>query len=232
MTLWHDTLACDWRWILSRFDKEVAINNLSGKWRSVFILLILALGLVNCSDDIPALRHLPKNAVILAFGDSLTAGNGVVKADSYPAVISKETGFKVINAGVPGEITAAGVLRLPGLLHRYSPDLVIICHGGNDILRRLSLAQAEANLRKMVSAARESGADVILVAVPQFSVWGKVPEFYARVAHDFNIPLQADMLADLERDPRMKSDAVHLNAAGYRQLAKAIISLLSEAGAF
>ena len=209
---------------------EVAINNIN-KWRSVLIILILAFGLVNCSDT-PVLKQLPEDAVILAFGDSLTAGNGVTQINSYPAVISQETGFKVINAGLPGEITAAGVLRLPGLLQRYNPDMVIICHGGNDILRRLSLQQAEANLRKMVSDVKEYGADVVLVAVPKFSVWGKVPDFYARVAQDFNIPLQADMLSELERDPQMKSDAVHLNASGYRQLAKAIISLMSEAGAF
>ena len=115
---------------------------------------------------------------------------------------------------------------------KYNPDLVIICHDGNDILRRLSLKQAEANLRKMVSDVKESGADVVLVAVPQFSVWGKVPDFYARVAQDFNIPLQEDILSELERDPQMKSDSVHLNVSGYRQLAKAIISLMSEAGAF
>ena len=64
------------------------------------------------------------------------AGNGVAQINSYPAVFSQETGYKVINAGLPGEITAAGVLRLLGLLQRYNPDLVIICHGGNDILRR------------------------------------------------------------------------------------------------
>ncbi len=195
------------------------------RWQFV---LTSAFGLVNCRDT-PVLRNLPEVAVILAFGDSLTAGNGVVRTDSYPAVISQETGFKVINAGRPGEITAAGVLRLPTLLQRYSPDLVIICHGGNDILRRLSLPQAEANLCKMVAEVKESGVDIILVAVPQFSVWGKVPDFYARVAEDFHVPLQADILSELERDLRMKSDAVHLNVAGYRQFAKSIISLMSEA---
>jgi lysophospholipase L1-like esterase len=209
---------------------EVFIKNIN-KWQSVLIILILVFGLVNCGDT-PALKQFPEDAVILAFGDSLTAGNGVTQINSYPAVISQETGLKVINAGLPGEVTAAGVLRLPGLLRRYNPDLVIICHGGNDILRRLSLKQAEANLRKMVSDVKESGADVVLVAVPQFSVWGKVPDFYARVAQDFNIPLQTDILSELERDSQMKSDAVHLNASGYRQLAKAIISLMSEAGAF
>ena len=204
---------------------------ISTKLRLVLFILILSFVITNCSDT-PELRPLSKDAVILAFGDSLTAGNGVVKANSYPAVISQETGFKVINVGVSGEITAAGVKRLPGLLQRYNPDLVIICHGGNDILRRLSLKQAETNLRKMVSAVKKSGADVVLVAVPQFSIWGKVPEFYDSVAQDFNVPLQANILSDLERDPRMKSDAIHLNVAGYRKLAEAIISLMNKAGAF
>ena len=207
------------------------LSIISAKFYSVLFILILVFTLVSCGDT-PKLKQLPENAVVLAFGDSLTAGNGVTQINSYPDVISQKTGLKVINAGLPGEITAAGVLRLPGLLQRYNPDMVIICHGGNDILRRMSLQKVEANLSEMVSTVKECGADVVLVAVPQFSVWGKVPDFYARVAHNFNIPLQADMLSDLERNPQMKSDAVHLNVAGYRKLAEAIICLLSEAGAF
>ncbi len=65
---------------------EVVIKNIN-KWQSFLIILILAFGVVNCSDS-PALKQLPEDAVILAFGDSLTAGNGVARINSYPAIIA------------------------------------------------------------------------------------------------------------------------------------------------
>ena len=99
------------------------------------MLAALAAG---CRDRTPRLQPLPAHAVILAFGDSLTAGNGAPRASSYPVILQQLTGWQTINAGAPGEISAEGVIRLPGLLQRYHPDLVVLCHGGNDLLRRIA----------------------------------------------------------------------------------------------
>ena len=194
------------------------------------LLLVIAWLVLGCGEA-SKLRSLPGDAVVLAFGDSLTLGVGVSRESSYPAVLARVTGLTVINAGVPGEVTAAGVKRLPRLLREHEPDLVIICHGGNDILRRQSMEVAEANLRAMVQHSKSMNVDVVLVAVPELRLLGSPPGFYEQVARDFNVPIEANILGDLVRDREMKSDHVHLNRVGYQKLAEAISDTLHEFGA-
>lgn len=183
-----------------------------------------------CSKK-PGLQALSADGVILAFGDSLTYGTGVQPEDSYPSALAELTGLTVINAGIPGEITAEGLQRLPEQLKNHRPTLVIICHGGNDILRKLPFDQAEKNLRAMIQLSRDAGAEVVLIGVPKFGVWKSSPDFYARVADDLKVPLEGIILPELEFDPAMKSDPIHLNEQGYRKLAEALTRLLKKQGA-
>ena len=67
---------------------------------------------------------------MLAFGDSLTAGFGAAAQQSYPEVLENLALLNIINAGVSGELSAAGLQRLPALLAQHQPKLVIICHAG------------------------------------------------------------------------------------------------------
>jgi len=103
----------------------------------VFLLLAITTSvfLLSCSSG-AKLPRLASDAVILAFGDSLTFGTGALPAESYPAVLQNLVRRWVGNAGVPGEVTAVGLSRLPPLLDNAKPALPILCHGGNDLLRR------------------------------------------------------------------------------------------------
>ena len=96
--------------------------------------------------------------VIVAFGDSLTYGTGAAENESYPAVLAQLTGRNVVRSGVPGEITAQALQRLPGVLGEHKPKLVIVCLGGNDMLRKVSEAETIANLRAIVRKVKDSGA--------------------------------------------------------------------------
>ena len=193
--------------------------------------LLCAAALLTGCDDGPELRRLGPDAVILAFGDSLTHGTGASPETSYPARLEASIGRRVVNAGIPGETSAEGLKRLPVLLEREQPDLVILTHGGNDLLRKLDLAQAERNLRDMVGLARASGAEVVLVGVPRPGLFLGTAEHYERVATDLALPFEDEVLADVLGDNAMKSDAVHPNAAGYARMAEAIEEVLREAGA-
>ncbi len=188
--------------------------------RSLFALLLLFT--VCACDKAPTIRPLSESAVILAFGDSLTHGNGAPPGEAYPDVLAGLLKRTVINAGVPGEVSAAGLERLPHLLAEHRPQLVILCHGGNDFLQRLDRERTAANLAAMIERCRASGADVILVGVPEFGFVLKPPKFYRELAERFALPYDAEIVSDLLGDRDYKSDTIHPNAAGYRRLAEAV----------
>ena len=187
--------------------------------------------LTACGDEPVALPALAPDAVILAFGDSLTYGTGARDDQSYPAVLAGGTGRKVINAGVPGEETAGGLRRLPGLLDRYRPNLLILSHGGNDILRKRDATIIEANIREMIRASRERNIPVVMIAVPNVGLFLSPADFYEDIATDMQVPIENDILADVLGDNRYKSDYVHPNAAGYARIADALQALLTKHGA-
>jgi lysophospholipase L1-like esterase len=168
---------------------------------------------------------------VLAFGDSLTYGTGAPKGKSYPDVLADLIGRDVVNAGVPGEVTADGLRRLGGVLEKVSPRLVVLCHGGNDMLRKKNLSAAESNLRSMIQTIRATGASVVMLGVPKPGVFLSTAEFYERIAEDMQVPIEADIVPDLLGDRQYKSDTVHPNARGYAKLAAAIDALLRERGA-
>ena len=193
-----------------------------------FALLFLVSLLVGCGGSSDSLTPLPDDAVILAFGDSLTFGTGTTPDKSYPAVLQELSGRKVVNAGIPGELSAQGLARLPGLLDAHRPDLLILIHGGNDILRKKSLEQAADNLRKMIALARAKGAEVVMMAVPNPTLILSPADFYASVAEETGVPIEIDALADILQLPSNKSDTIHPNAKGYRKMAESLYALLED----
>ncbi|MDA3946364.1 MAG: arylesterase [Helicobacteraceae bacterium] len=175
-------------------------------------------------------EHLGKDAVVLAFGDSLTYGYGAV-AQAYPTQLQTLIGRRVVNAGVSGEVSVTGLKRLPKLLERYRPSLVILCHGGNDILRRYSKEALKANLIKMIELSHQSGAEVLLVGVPGFGLLGlsTVP-LYEEVSLAQNVLYEGNILEKIESDNSLKSDQIHPNALGYGLMAEAFAAVLRENG--
>jgi len=182
-------------------------------------------------DTGPKLDALAPDAVILAFGNSLTFGTGARPAQSYPAVLAELTGRDVINAGAPGEVSKTGLKRLPRLVERHEPDLVVICHGGNDLLRRLGDEQLEQNLRDMVMMLREGDIAVVMLGVPEPGLFLSSADVYEEVADDLDVPLEDDIVPDLLGDNQFKSDQIHPNAKGYRRMAEAVHQLLVDSGA-
>ena len=175
-------------------------------------------------------QTIGQDAVVLAFGDSLTYGNGAV-AQAYPVQLQTLIGRKVINAGVSGEVSAQGLRRLPKLLEMYEPSLVILCHGGNDILRRSSKEKLKANLIAMIELSRKSGAQVLLVGVPGFGLLGlsTVP-LYEEVAEEQNVLYEGAVLEKIENETSLKSDRIHPNSLGYGLMAEAFAEVLRTYG--
>jgi acyl-CoA thioesterase I len=191
---------------------------------SLVILLTAA-----CSTSYPA-AELPADGVILAFGDSITYGTGAGREDAYPQVLEQLTGRRVINGGVPGETTAEGLKHLPALLDAERPDLLILCLGGNDFLRKLDDREVEKNVAAMVKLARGRGVEVVLIGVPRVGVVLKTHPLYYRIAKEQKVPLEGKVLQRILSERSLRANYIHPNAEGYRQLAEAVVELLAKTG--
>jgi lysophospholipase L1-like esterase len=195
------------------------------------LFLVLVLAAAAACGDKTRLSRLPDDAVVLAFGDSLTYGTGAAESESYPAQLEKLIGRRVVRAGVPGEVTAQALERLPGALDEHAPRLLLLCIGGNDFLRRLGNAQAEANVREMVKLARSRGVDVLLIGTPEPGFSVTPPAFYAGIAKQFALPYEASVVGEVLRDASLKADPIHPNARGYGVVAGRIAEQLRKSGA-
>jgi lysophospholipase L1-like esterase len=196
----------------------------------LFALILIALGVAGCGKKI-TLTPLKADATILAFGDSLTFGTGAPPESSYPAILKSLVGRNVVSLGVPGEVSRDGLARLAVALDEVKPQLLILCHGGNDFLRKQPEADVVANVRAMVKLARDQNIDVLLIGTPKPGFGISVPDFYTAIAKEFSIPIEAEILTNILTDNSLKSDLIHPNAAGYKKLAERIAQLLKKAGA-
>ncbi len=202
--------------------------NIKNTLSVIIVILILLNG---CGDETPRLSPLSSDAVILAFGDSLTHGNGAKENESYPAVLQKLSGRKVINAGVSGEETEPGLRRLSGVLVQHQPRLLILCHGGNDMLHKKDMNKMESNIRGMIQLAKDKNIPVVLLGVPKPGLFLSSFGVYKKIADSNGVVFIEDLIPEVLGDKSLKSDTVHPNKEGYRVMAENIYSVLKETGA-
>jgi len=190
----------------------------------IFLLLLLLLS-QGCGRQ-PKIAKLSGSSVVVAFGDSLTAGTGANKNESYPAVLADLIGCRVVNAGIPGEESSEALLRLPSVLEKEGANLVILCEGGNDMLNKQRDEVIIRNLNDMVTMVHSAGADVILIGVPRPGLSLHVPSFYQQIAEKNAIPYDSETIVQILSSLSLKSDYVHPNAEGYKRLAEAVAVLI------
>ena len=167
---------------------------------------------------LPAQAAQPRT--ILLLGDSLSAAHNIEVGASWPALLQKRLAdmrppHALVNASISGETTASGLTRLPGLLKRYQPGVVILELGGNDGLRGLPLYEIRSNLSQMVRETQGSGARVLLLGIelplnygPQYR--SGLRTIYADLAHDDHASLVPFLLDGVALDPKlMQPDGLH-----------------------
>jgi acyl-CoA thioesterase-1 len=188
--------------------------------------LALALGLLAT----PVAPARGEERVVVALGDSLTAGLGVAAEEAWPALIDarlKREGYpyRVVNAGVSGDTTAGGLRRVDWVL-RNRPEVAVVALGANDGLRGLPVDAMHANLLGIVERLRAGGARVLVVGMEVPPNYGAA---YARafrgvfpdVARRTGSPLVPFLLDGVATDPRLnQADGIHPNAAGHRAIAE------------
>jgi acyl-CoA thioesterase-1 len=186
-------------------------------------LLLLVLQLASCAAA-PA-APAAEERVIVAFGDSLTAGLGVDAGRTYPALLGerlKREGYdyRVVNAGVSGDTTAGGLRRVDWAL-RLKPEIVILELGVNDALRGQKLTAVRANLDQLVSRFQAAGARVLVAGMRLPPNYGDryaedFHRLYGDVARARNAPLMPFFLDGVGANPRLnQADGIHPTAEGY-----------------
>ena len=199
------------------------------KYVIVAILVVLALLTLNKKESNTV--TLTPNNTILAMGDSLTYGFGANPGESYPDRLSMLSGLNIINGGVNGDTSAEGLQRLPYLIEDKNIKLMILCFGGNDIIQKQSMSSLKQNLKTMIQMAKAKNIEILLLSVPNFSLFGLSPlGLYEEVANEENVPLLSGVLANILSQPSLKNDQIHPNASGYKKMAELIYESLKENG--
>lgn len=204
--------------------------------RRTLIQLAAASFLLAACGRTPKLPALARGSVVLAFGDSVTYGTGAAPGEDWPTLLAVLTGWRIVNAGVPGDTAEAARSRIGPLLDEHRPALVILELGGNDFIRRRAQKRVKEDLRQIIQTIRASGAGVVLVAVPELSLLGAVTRrpddapIYSELAKEEKLPLIADVFAEILSRPELCADQIHPNAQGYRQMAEGFQSALKKLG--
>lgn len=203
--------------------------------RNVLVGLV-SLVLVGACGKAVKLPAIEPSQVVLAFGDSVTFGTGASPGEDWPSLLAAQTGWQVINAGIPGDTAQAGKTRIGALLDEHRPVLVIVEIGGNDFLRKRRVNEVKEDVRTLLRSIKQSGAQVVLVAVPELSlmsiVAGKPSDspIYKELADEEGVPIVNDVFSDVLSQPELCADRIHPNAEGYRQMANGLLARFREIG--
>jgi acyl-CoA thioesterase-1 len=163
---------------------------------------------------------------IIALGDSLTYGSGASREQAWPSLVSERCGCNIINKGVPGDTTTDALNRLQRDVIDLKPRMVIVTLGGNDLLRQHPQEQMFANLRQIVTEIQSTGAMVVLVGLNGFPLDRGLGAGYRRLAQETGSVYVPNILGGIFTDPKLKSDQIHPNAAGYRIMADRIYEVI------
>jgi acyl-CoA thioesterase-1 len=198
--------------------------------------LMLLTALLVSPGAAPGVPPADARPVIVAFGDSLSAGFGVAPGRSYPddlqrLIDAEKYRYRVVNLGVSGDTTTDGVVRLPSVL-ALRPALVILEFGANDGLRGLPVAAARKNLADMIEALQKNGARVVLAGMTLPRNYG--PEYihafeqmYVELAKQYRLARIPFLLEGVGGNPELtQPDGLHPTAEGAQIVAQTVMRYL------
>jgi acyl-CoA thioesterase I len=183
-------------------------------WRAIVLLTCLLCAAASAHSA---------SKTLLVLGDSLSAEYGLARGSGWVPLLEKrlkeqKLDVKVVNASISGDTTSGGRTRLPALLEKHKPDVMVLELGANDALRGLPVASTEDNLRAMINAAKDIRARVIVLGMQIPPNYG--PDYtrqfsavFNKLATEHKVPLVPFFLERLvERPELFQSDRLHPTA--------------------
>jgi acyl-CoA thioesterase-1 len=182
---------------------------------SIFLFLFCLLPTAPYADEPP---------VILILGDSLSAAYNMEVSESWPSLLQDRLdehghAYRVFNSSIAGDTTQGGLARLPRLLEKQQPAIVMIELGGNDGLRGIPLETTRGNLSAMIRASQQTGARVIISEMripPNYgrSYTEKFQSLFGELAAEYGETLLPFLLEDIALEPgMMQADGIHPSAS-------------------
>lgn len=209
-------------------------------FKHLVLILSLLIAFTSCGE-----KHkyvpLPPTPRVVVLGDSLTYGTGAGSGEDYASLLARDTGWNVVNAGVPGNTSSDGLARLPELLNEHQSgeqkiDFLIIELGGNDFLKRIPEEETARNLKAILTQAKANNIPAVMLAIPQFSpigaAFGNLSDhpLYEKLAQETGTPLIEDLFSNVLAKNNLKADQIHPNAEGYRIVANSLRDALVDLG--
>ncbi len=196
----------------------------------IFLLLLTTFLIFSCSTSpYSNLTNFSsgRGTNLICFGDSLTAGVGAAPGTAYPDLLSGNVKFPVINAGVSGDTTATGLMRLQKDVLDRDPRIVIIELGANDYLQAPGSTIAEEaafnNLKEMIVRIQGDGGLVVIADVFITADWSVR---YKELAKSYGCLYVPDVMSGVMNDPAMLADPLHPNSFGYARMAENIMKVI------
>jgi len=187
--------------------------------RVILSLLLLVFGFI------PSAVSADEPPVLLILGDSLSAGYGMDREDSWVNLLNlrfQEYGYsyRILNSSISGDTSQGGLARLPRLLDRYTPDIVIIELGANDGLRGINPDITRENITSMIQQSQSIGARVLLAGIKLPPNYGtayleKFESMYGDLATEYGTLLVPFFMQSVALNPEfLQADNIHPNEAG------------------
>ena len=215
--------------------------------RLIFLGILISVMLTGCDSSAPPekaelvkeINNAKPAGVIVAMGDSLTAGLGVAPNESYPALLEKllaERGlnYRVVNAGISGETSSGANARIDWVL-KLNPDIVILETGANDGLRGIDPKLVEENIEQIIVRLKQEEVTVVLTGMMMLTNLGKTyvtafNELYPRLASRHELVFMPFFLKDVAAEPtKNQADGIHPNPAGYHIIAANLLPYVEKA---
>lgn len=199
--------------------KNITISIIALLFVATFLLILFK------KDNVEIKNYPSKGTDILAFGDSLIEGIGSTQNNDFISLLSKRIGKEIINLGVSGNTTEDGIERLNDL-ENYNPKIVILLLGGNDALRRIPTEKTFNNLGFIIQKIQDKGAAVLLLGIKGNLLGDKYKSEFEKISKKYQTAYVPNVLDGLFANPKLMSDGIHPNDAGYKIIAEKVYPVL------